>query len=208
MPTPHRVKYPRTPHLPWSPGVSDDDVVGAELAFAGELVVVTEKMDGENTTMYRDGVHARSIDSAMHPSRAWVRALHGQVGWRIPEGWRVCGENLFARHSIGYDALPSYFLVFSVWTDADECLSWAETQAFCADLELHTVPVFYEGPWDERLVRGMAVDPERTEGYVVRLARRFAFAEFQRGVAKWVRPHHVQTDEHWMRQAVVPNGLL
>lgn len=201
-----RVKYPRTPHLPWSPGVGGDDVVGRTLGFEGRRVVVTEKMDGENTTLYRDGVHARSLDGGMHPSRAWVRALQGRVGWRIPAGYRVCGENLYARHSIAYEALPTYFLAFSVW-DGPTALSWEDTVAFCAERELATVPVLWEGTWDERAVRGLSVDRERSEGYVVRVADAFPFADFARSVAKWVRPQHVTTDDHWLSRPVVPNGL-
>lgn len=45
------------------------------------------------------------------------------------------------------------------------------------------------------------------EGYVVRTTSGFAFADFDQHLAKWVRPGHVQTDQHWMHQAVVPNGL-
>lgn len=104
-----RVPYPRTPHLPWSPGASADDVrVGGLGGFVGREVVVTEKLDGENTTLYADGLHARSVDSAHHPSRAWLKALHGRIADRIPAGWRVCGENLYARHSIPYDTLDGY----------------------------------------------------------------------------------------------------
>lgn len=107
---PPRVHYPRTPHLPWSPGATADDVRTTDLSgLAGREVVVTEKLDGENTTLYRDGLHARSLDSAHHPSRAWVKSLHGSVASAIPEGWRVCGENMYARHSLGYDDLDSWF---------------------------------------------------------------------------------------------------
>lgn len=99
-----RTHYPRTPHLPWSPGASSDDVrlTGRPglAGLTGSEVVVTEKMDGENTTLYADGLHARSLDSAHHPSRARVEALQGRVGPRILAGWRICGENVFARHSI------------------------------------------------------------------------------------------------------------
>ncbi len=43
------VKYPRTWHLPWSPGKSKDDrVLTTPEVFAGQEVVVTVKMDGEN----------------------------------------------------------------------------------------------------------------------------------------------------------------
>jgi hypothetical protein len=59
-----RIKYPRTPHLPWSPGATSDDIYqGNTSYFENKVVVVTEKMDGENTSIYRDFVHARSIDS-------------------------------------------------------------------------------------------------------------------------------------------------
>jgi hypothetical protein len=68
------VRYPRTPHLPWSPGATPDDVRAGDLSgLLGREVVVTEKPDGENTTLYADGVHARSLDSAHHPSRSLGR---------------------------------------------------------------------------------------------------------------------------------------
>ncbi|WP_291307636.1 MULTISPECIES: RNA ligase family protein [unclassified Devosia] len=54
-------KYGRTCHLPTSPGATSDDKVmlGLDGLMAGDLVV-TEKMDGENTTIHRGGSHARS----------------------------------------------------------------------------------------------------------------------------------------------------
>ncbi|QHY97541.1 hypothetical protein SSPS47_20775 [Streptomyces sp. S4.7] len=111
-----RTSYPRTPHLPWSPGVASDDVrVGDLDGLRGREVVVTEKMDGENTTLYRDGLHARSLDSGHHPSRAWVKALQGRIGGLIPDGVRVCGENMYARHSIPYEDLESWFYGVPVW---------------------------------------------------------------------------------------------
>src|SRR3954452_15840523 len=98
--TPPRIRYPRTPHLPWSPGATEDDErLGGLGGLAGREVVVTEKLDGENTTLYQDGLHARSPDSAHHPSRAWVKSLHGRISEHIREGFRICGENVFARHS-------------------------------------------------------------------------------------------------------------
>lgn len=40
----------------------------------------------------------------------WAANISGQ----IKDGMRICGENMFAVHSIKYDKLPSYFLGFSV----------------------------------------------------------------------------------------------
>ncbi|MFB7851773.1 RNA ligase family protein [Streptomyces sp. NPDC056053] len=205
-----RTHYPRTAHLPWSPGATSDDVRIADLSgLTGREVVVTEKLDGENTTLYPDGLHARSLDSAHHPSRGWVKALQGRIGARIPAGRRICGENMFARHSLPYDGLESYFYGFSVW-DGERCLDWDRTVAFLRDLGIPVPPVLWRGVFDaraEKTLRALRPDTGRQEGYVVRPADGFDAPEFGRLVAKWVRPGHVRTDTHWMHAAVVENGL-
>jgi len=203
-----RYKYPRTPHLPWSPGADDDDVIlEVVAAFAGLDVVVTEKMDGENTTMYRDHIHARSIDSRHHPSRNWVKSLHGNIAHQIPHGWRLCGENVYARHSVAYRGLESYFFLFSVWTDENECLGWDETVEWAALLGLVTPHEFYRGVWDAEIVESIELDTDVVEGFVVRTDGGFGYELFQDHIAKWVRKDHVQTDQHWMHAAIVPNLL-
>lgn len=201
-----RVHYPRTPHLPWSPGATSDDVRTTDLSgLTGREVVVTEKLDGENTTLYPDGLHARSLDSAHHPSRAWVKSLQGLVGASIPPGWRVCGENVFARHSLSYEDLDSWFYAFSVW-DGDRCLDWDATVRFARDRGMPVPRVLWRGVFDEKALRALRVDLTRQEGFVVRTAAGFTRAEFTRRVAKWVRRGHVQTDQHWMQAPVVVNG--
>ncbi|MFE5092215.1 RNA ligase family protein [Streptomyces sp. NPDC056638] len=205
-----RTHYPRTPHLPWSPGATSDDVRIADLSgLTGREIVVTEKLDGENTTLYTGGLHARSLDSAHHPSRGWVKALQGRIGARIPEGWRVCGENMFARHSIPYDGLESFVYGFSVW-DGEHCLGWDRTVAFLRELGIPVPPVLWRGVFDaraEKALRALRPDTGRQEGYVVRPADGFDAPDFGRRVAKWVRPGHVRTDTHWMHASVVENGL-
>lgn len=202
-----RTHYPRTPHLPWSPGAAADDVRAVGLAgLEGREVVVTEKLDGENTTLYADGLHARSLDSAHHPSRAWVKGLQGRIGPGIPAGWRVCGENLYARHSIPYDDLDSWFYGFSVW-DGEQCLDWDRTVRFLRGLGVPGPRVLWRGTFDQRALRKLKIDTARQEGYVVRTTAGFAREDFGRCVAKWVRGGHVQTDTHWMFAREVPNGL-
>jgi predicted kinase len=201
-----RVHYPRTPHLPWSPGATPDDVrVTGMAGLGGREVVVTEKLDGENTTLYADGLHARSLDSAHHPSRAWVKSLQGLAGASIPPGWRVCGENMYARHSLAYDDLDSWFYAFSVW-DGDRCLDWDATVRFTRERGLPVPPVLWRGVFDEKALRALRLDLTRQEGYVVRTVDGFDRAEFPDRLAKWVRRGHVQTDTHWMRAPVVANG--
>lgn len=212
----NRIKYPKTMHLPWSPGLQNDDRVIESLdGFKDKRIVVTEKMDGENTTMYRDAIHARSLDLTMtHPSRNWVRAFHGSIKHEIPEGWRICGENLYAVHSIKYSNLSSYFMLFSIWNDKNECLSWEETKEWAALLGVETVPVAFEGKWEEfyDIARiGGGWRPVSTfgevEGYVVRTEHGFHYDDFHKYMAKYVRKGHVQTDQHWMNKPVEPNGI-
>ncbi|WP_020405818.1 RNA ligase family protein [Hahella ganghwensis] len=203
-----RFKYPRTPHLPWSPGYTADDIRQSDShGFENKEVVITEKMDGECTTIYRDYIHARSIDSRHHPSRNWVKALQARLASDIPEGWRICGENLYAKHSLFYSDLDSYFYVFAIWDENNRCLSWDELLEWTELCKLHTVPVIHRSMWDERMVRNINVDESRMEGYVVRTAEGFDYSDFSIHFAKWVRPNHVQTDTHWMAQSVVPNKL-
>jgi len=210
-----RIKYPRTPHLPWSPGRSSDDVGLTNCShFVGHQVVITEKLDGENTTIYSDGTtHARSLDSAHHESRSWVKQLAATLKGNLPEGWRVCGENVYARHSIAYDRLPTYFLAFAIYDDKNVCLDWDVTTGWCDLLGIKHVPELGGGTWSPKMelqVRDQKFQPnygENIEGYVVRTVHGFAHDDFASNVAKFVRKNHVQTDEHWMSQAVVPNGL-
>jgi hypothetical protein len=207
------VKYPRTPHLPWSPGVSSDDINWTDDShMQGIEVVVTEKMDGENTTMYKDAIHARSLDMAYHPSRTWIKNYHAQMSYLIPEGFRVCGENLYAAHSIEYRDLPSYFMVHSIWITpnvTDLCLSWDRTVDWARGLNLPTVPVLYEGVYDRDAIKTLTIDTQTQEGYVVRPRRAFKAEEFQTYVAKWVRADHVDEDRfgHWTARATTPNSL-
>jgi hypothetical protein len=174
--------------------------------FRGREVVVTEKLDCENTTLYADGLHARSPDSAPHPSRTWVKALQGRIGHAIPAGRRVCGENMYARHSIAYEDLDSYFYGFSVWEADGRCLDWDETMSCLRALGIPVPRVLWRGTFDERALRALRVDQDRLERYVVRTVEGFA-ADFGRRVAKWVSPNHVRTGTHWTHAAVVQNGL-
>ena len=213
-----KTKYPSTFHLPWSPGISRDDSVMTQAQFLllmGQEVVVTEKMDGENTSLYRGTCHARSLDSRNHPSRDWVKKMVFEKLYMLPDDRRVCGENLYAQHTLRYDGLPSYFLAFSIW-DEDVCLSWDETMGLLSELGLCCVPVLARGILDESMVeflKGLWTPSKRStygeamEGYVVRKTSSYRLEDFKTSIAKFVRKGHVQTDEHWMDQEIVKNGL-
>ncbi len=91
-----RVKYPRTPHLPCSQGRAKDDIALDSIEHLERLedVVVTEKLDGENTTLYHDYLHVRSIDSKSHPSGDWIKRFHAKIRYDIPKDFRIYAEHL------------------------------------------------------------------------------------------------------------------
>ena len=151
--------------------------------------------------MYRDYLHARSVDYAPHPSRNRVCALHATIAHEIPENWRFCGEDSTpAQHRVrrAPRALPPVLDL----DDRNECLSGTTPCCGRGLLGLHLVPVIrrgsgtnpsYASPTTSRQSR---LGGDR-EGYVVRLAGSFHYRAFRRSVAKFVRKNHVQTDDHW-----------
>lgn len=212
-------KYPRTPHVHFSGGATDDDrtfsreeFLDSQIAKADEIVV-SEKMDGESAGIYRDNYHARSLDSRHHPSRDWIKRLQGRIGHLIPKGWKVAGENLFAEHTVRYESLPSYFMVFSIWDENQIALDIDRTLEWCQLLELPHVPILYRGPFDLDKLKEIAdgLDPETQEGFVVRDAGSFHHDNFDQHIAKYVTSNFKEkmknSDEHWMHKEVVPNKL-
>jgi hypothetical protein len=197
------VKFQRIPHLHSSPGFSSDDIFTDIEQFIGKHVIITEKLDGECTSLYSNHIHARSVSSRDHVSRSWIKNIHGQIKHEIPENMRICGENLFAKHSIFYSSLPSYFMVFAIYID-DSCLSWSETKEYANLLGLNHVPELFNGIATKNVIEscfsGKSQYDGEQEGYVIRTNDGSMFA-------KYVRKGHVQTTEHWLNQMIVQNGL-
>lgn len=208
------VKYPRTPHLPWSRPTSDDKKLVDDSQFIGKEVIVTLKMDGENTSMYADKIHARSVDSAnvSHFTRDFVKGIWGNVKHDLA-GLRICGENMWAEHTIKYDDLESFFYVFSIWDhDKNWCYNWDETTAMAEVLDLAVVPVIYRGTYDRPRVEWVFKQyADKHEGYVVRTRNGFLYKNFSKHVAKYVRPAFSQklheSTVHWMYDVIKPNKL-
>lgn len=200
-------KYPRTYHLPFSPGTTSDDRIAGDWAFILEHeLVMTEKLDGENTCLKADGVFARSHAApttnpwAVKMRELWERHKHSLGDLEI------FGENLYAIHSIEYQCLANYLYVFAI-RQGDEWLSWEEVEFYAEVLELPTVPVIQRGIFTEEeistiiereMVAGSRLGGD-CEGFVFRNAGRFHTDDFEKNVLKYVRKNHVQTDEHWTK---------
>lgn len=203
-------KYPSTPHFDFSLSLKNDDRKLQSMdGFNGKRVIVTEKLDGENATIYNGYYHPRSLIDDGHPSRDWLKGFKANFDYEIPQGWRICGENMFAQHSIVYEDLESYFYCFNIWNEENYCLSYDETLEYCKLLNIKYVPVLYEGKFDYQVIKEIFfnLDHQKQEGIVVRVAHEFHYNNFSKYYAKAVRKNHVQTDEHWMKKKVEPNKL-
>lgn len=206
-----RYKYPRTYHHPLSETVVGDDkyILKDDLEKCyGKPYVCTIKMDGECTTIYSDGyTHARSIDSKHHPSRNIVKLIAYETGYKMNPSHRICGENLFAVHSIHYANLPSSFMAFSIW-DGETCLPWTDTfDILIRDYKLTPVYVVWNGILTEEIVKELwsEVNTEENEGLVFRPEDSFTMDDFSKKVFKLVRNNHVQSSSHWMHEEIKLN---
>jgi len=192
-------KYPRTCHLPDSPGAGAGDRVQPDLSWLDGELVVTEKLDGGNLTFTRDAMYARSTDGGTNPWDRPAKALWAMTAYRIPDDWRVCGESMWARRSIAYSDLPGVFIVFGIWDETDTLLGWDDTVDWARRLELPVAPVLYRGGSlsEARAAWAAQRDASSSEGFVVRSAGRITATDFPLKVLKWVRENHVRTDDTW-----------
>ena len=203
-------KYNRTYHLPWSPGATSDDKISTDVEnLVGTEIVITEKLDGENTGMTDKGVYARS--HAAFTTSPWsreVRLLHKmKVEDQLGEGVFLFGENMEGVHSIEYTKLDSYFYIFGI-RDNNIWIPWQQVEEYSYLLDIPTVPVLFKGVVNsvkelkslvDDLVSKQSELGGEIEGVVVRSAGMFHNDDFAENVMKWVRKDHVQTDEHWTR---------
>ena len=208
-------KYPRTYHLPWSPGATKDDKKLKDNWFKyymGKEIVITAKLDGENIAMTHNDVYARSHGA---PTRSpwslnlWDQSngLYWQIKQYIGKNETIYGENLYGEHSIHYDKLQSYWHMFAI-NDGVNWYSWDDVETMAKIMNVPTVPVLWRGIINSEnelktLVDYFVIQPEvygpTREGVVIRIADEFPIDEFSHNVCKWVRPNHVQTDEHWTK---------
>jgi len=207
---PNRLKYPRTPYWPFSPGIGRHDTVHPDpQRFVGRPVVVTEKLDGSNVLIHRGKVYGRSVaDEAAHKWMAMVKKHHA---WKVaePDAY-LYGEDIYGVHSIEYGAVreEETYYAFALRDSRGDFSSMAALERFATERNISVVPVIFRGVFAsiaqmrgfiERQHSKRSVLGGEREGVVVRVAEGFASAQFARSACKSVRRDHVRTDRHWTR---------
>ena len=223
-------RFPHTLHIAWlAPGSPRDDKVlspkeAAELLRAD--VVVEEKLDGANLgfSLSPEGeLRVQSRGQYLHAPYAgqfarlpdWL-LLHGDqlraaLASHASAGLMLFGEWCAARHSLGYDHLPDWFLLFDVY-DRNQGGFWSTTRrnALAATLGLATVPRLLEGRFTlSELKDGMnGRQSQFRQGVLEGVVIRRESAEWCEARAKLVRPDFTQAiGEHWSRRRIEWNQL-
>lgn len=204
------IKYPKTFHFDFSDSLQNDDRKLESLdGFENRRVIVMIKFDGENSTIYKNYYHPRSVIDDGHKSRNWLKGYISNFQWKMNDKYRICGENMYATHSIQYNNLETFFYVFNIWNnESNICLDWDTTKKIVNEYGLKHVPVLYDGIFDYELIKNIYLNLnfEKQEGIVVRISDMFHYDDFQKYYAKAVRPKHVSTDNHW-KKTWKPNKL-
>lgn len=153
------IKYPRTRHLEGSRlqiGDLPDDQKIADLV--GKSLIVEEKVDGANCALSFDTDGMPRLQSRGHFLTGGYRERHFDLlkTWASVHAARLYealgtrfvmyGEWMYAKHTVFYDQLPSYFLEFDLYDrSSDQFLSTAQRREVLFGLPVMPVPVVHEG---------------------------------------------------------------
>ncbi|ABS68963.1 DNA ligase III-like protein [Xanthobacter versatilis] len=220
-------RFPSTPHLAWLGGATvprEDKLLSpshARALLAGE-VVVEEKIDGANVgfSLAKDGTllvqnRGQYLTSPYTGQFArlpeWL-AHHGErIRDQLDASLLLFGEWSAARHSIEYNRLPDWLLVFDVY-DREAARFWSTSRrnALASAAGLKIVPTLLRGLTNlaelEHLLaeRSSRYRAGPMEGVIVRSEN----LDWSKSRAKLVHADFTQAiDEHWSRRHVKWNRV-
>lgn len=189
-----------------------------KLLFSGNKVALFEKVDGGNTGIYKAKgktflqKKGSNIDDS-HPQYSffkneWYYKNLDKIN-RLIDNTVTYGELVRCVHTIEYNKLPDWWLVFDIYDlETNTYWPWWQVKEVCDDAGLHTVPFIYEGK-----VRKNELDsfmPEKSaygeiaEGIVVKNYR-------TQVMGKYVKPFFVKAvneSEFWRNRKIRLNKVV
>jgi ATP-dependent RNA circularization protein (DNA/RNA ligase family) len=219
-------RFPHTPHIAWlALGSPRDDKVlyleDAETLLAGE-VVIEEKLDGANLgfSIGLDGsLFAQNRGQYLLPPFTgqfaqlgqWLESHQDRLFDALTESLTVFGEWCAARHSLNYDQLPDWWLMFDVYdSEAERFWSTVRRNELAALVGVSVVPCLYQGRVTLAQLKGWAFGEASrfrrgdAEGVIVRSED----AMWLQNRAKLVRPNFTQAiTQHWRNRVVEWNRI-
>lgn len=206
--------YPRIPHLPPGRGASRDDGVltpSQARPFFEEEVVVEEKLDGANVTLWLDelgvvqpvtrgGRGALDRAGQLGPLRAWVAERSDDLRGLLEGGWVLYGEWLWLSHGISYGRLPDWLIGIDLWHPDFGFEPLIQRHRRLSATGIARPPEVARGilgsaPELDELMHHSAFGDERPEGVMV---RRLQASESKPRVAKAVASSYSRrSDDEW-----------
>lgn len=215
-------RFPPIPYLVRPPDVDiRDDKVLTDTErdeFLAMRLHIEEKVDGQNLGISNseDGLRFQARGSYVQPGgrhfrglATWVAPRRQRLADRLSDNLILFGEWCSVKHTVRYDSLPDWFLVFDVYERAAG-LFWEPDMrdALAEDLGLYSAPLLGAGHFNlddlTELMSDSRVGHEPMEGIVARTVT----ADGPQRRAKLVRPEFVQQiDQHWMSGQQTMNRL-
>lgn len=219
-------RFPHTPHIAWlgegSPR-GDKELAPTEVnKLLASTVIVEEKVDGANIgisigednqlqVQNRGQYLSQPYSGQFSRLSSWLGQYRFSLHDQLDSNCIVFGEWCAARHSLDYDGLPDWFLLFDVYDrKAQAFWSVERRDKLAASLGLSTVPKLYQGKTSlPELMRLLNNSKSRyrngsPEGVIIRKDS----AQWCEGRAKLVRAEFTQTiEEHWLSRKIEWNRL-
>lgn len=219
-------RFPQTPHLAWlgTDEPRDDkllDAIQIRQLLSGQ-VLLEEKLDGANLGISLDEngeLRTQNRGEYLHPPHAgqfsqlpdWLD-LHGSsLKTVLTPDLILFGEWCAARHSMDYQVLPDWFLLFDVYQRSQQKFwSVQRRNQLAAEAGLHVVPQVATGVFTVDALKELVnTHPSHCrnglmEGIVIRRDS----ADWNEQRAKLVRAGFVQSiEEHWSRRPLEWNRV-
>lgn len=219
-------RFPHTPHIDWlGEGMPRDDKVLDEAEIASLLAQplrVEEKLDGANLGLsIRDNGELRAQNRGQYllepfagqfsRLNSWLAQHRYALADHLSSDVIVFGEWCAARHSLDYDNLPDWFVVFDVYDrSAQKFWSCARRNALAETLGLAVVPTLYEGTATVDELKNLlsSASSQYREGTPEGIVMRQDSAQWCEARAKLVRADFAQSiEEHWRSRAIEWNDV-
>jgi ATP-dependent RNA circularization protein (DNA/RNA ligase family) len=190
-------------------------------AFLNNRLIVEEKIDGANL-----GISFDRQGSLILQNRGSILTLPYSGQWIKLEGWlpprlntlfdHLCdryilfGEWCFAKHSVGYNRLPDYYIGFDLFDKASrQFLSFDLRNQMFEKMNISSVPFIKKGvfslPQLEELMGKSCFSDDPAEGIYLR----HDGDNWLKQRAKLVKAQFIQTiDDHWSRKTITPNRIM
>lgn len=219
-------RFPHTPHIAWlaSGSARDDKVLSEDEAekLLAEEVVIEEKLDGANLgfSIGPDGtLRVQNRGQYLLPPFTgqfaqvgkWMDAHQDRLFDGLTESLMVFGEWCAARHSLAYDQLPDWWLMFDVYDRGAKCFwSTARRNQLAVVLGVSVVPCLYQGRVTLMQLKSWAFGEGsrfrqgHAEGVIVRSEDEMWLQQR----AKLVRPNFTQAiTKHWRHRVTEWNRI-